>query len=110
MKGWDALRRHLGWKLFLSYLVVIVVLSMVLISAAVVIAPSAFNRHLLAMETMTDAGMVEQEPTVDLQADLLDNFQNAIIESLAIAAVVALVVAVSVSVYVTRRIVTPIQK
>ena len=46
------IRRHLSWKLFLSYLVIIVVGMVVLASAAEFAVPTAFERHMAAMAGM----------------------------------------------------------
>jgi hypothetical protein len=67
-------RRHLGWKIFVSYLVVILVLIIVMISAAIFVAQSAFDRHLTAMEQMTVEGTSPDGEVTDLEADLFDNF------------------------------------
>lgn len=105
----DAFRRHLGWKIFLSYLVVIVVLIIVMITAAVFVAPSAFNRHLAAMEQMATTTPEDSGDGLDLEADLFENFREAIDESLAIATAAALFAAITVSIFVSRRIVAPVR-
>ena len=46
------IRRHLSWKIFLSYLIVIVVGVSVLATAANFAAPGAFDRHIAAMGSM----------------------------------------------------------
>ena len=46
----------------------------------------------------------------DLEADLLSNFRVAVTESLGWATIAAFIAAVSVSVFVSRRIVAPIQR
>jgi signal transduction histidine kinase len=102
-------RRHLGWKILLSYLVVILVLIIVMVSAAVFVAPSAFERHLTAMEQMTTDGATPEGDVPDLEADLFENFQVAINESLRLATIAAFFAAVTVSVFVSRRIVAPIR-
>ena len=102
-------RRHLGWKIFLSYLVVILVLIIVMVSAAVFVAPSAFERHLTAMEQMTAEGSSAEGEAPDLEANLFENFQVAINESLRLATIAAFIAAVTVSVVVSRRIVAPIR-
>lgn len=109
MKLLDAVRRHLGWKIFISYLIVIVVLIIVMISAAIFVAPSAFHRHLTAMEQMTSSVAVDPGEGLDLEADLFANFREAINESLLIATVAALIAAITVSIFVSRRIVAPVQ-
>jgi signal transduction histidine kinase len=98
------LRRHLGWKFFLSYLVVILVGILVLATAAEFVAPSAFQRHVAAMTALMGGSSPE------LRADLFNNFQRAVNESLSLSTLAAFLVAVVVSIFVSRRIVTPVRE
>jgi histidine kinase len=100
----NRIRRHLGLKLFISYLIVILVSSVVLASAAEVMVPSAFERHLAAMA----AFMGDTSP--DLELDLFTNFRNAVNEALALATLAAVLGAVAVSFFVSRRIVAPVRQ
>ena len=104
-----SIRRHLGWKIFLSYLVVILVIIIVMVSAAIFVAPSAFDRHLTAMEQMTAEDTTRESEVTDLEADLFANFRVAINESLRLATIAAFIAAVTVSIFVSRRIVAPIR-
>lgn len=98
------LRRHLGWKFFLSYLVVILVGILVLATAAEFVAPNAFQRHVAAMTALMGGSSPE------LRSDLFDNFQRAVNESLSLSTLAAFLVAVVVSIFVSRRIVTPVRE
>lgn len=109
MRLLDPLQRYLGLKILLSYLVVILVLIVVMVSAAIFVAPGAFERHLTTMEQMS-AGQEAGAQPANLEADLLSNFRVAVSESLLWATVAAFVAAVSISIYVSRRIVAPIQR
>jgi methyl-accepting chemotaxis protein len=80
-----------------------------MISAAIFVAPSAFNRHLMAMEQMATASPTDPGESPDLESDLFANFREAINESLTIATAAALIAAIIVSVFVSRRIVAPIE-
>ena len=95
------LRRHLAWKLFLSYLIVILVGVIVLATAAELSVPSAFDRHLAAMSALMGG-------TQGMNADLLAGFRAALTESLAVAALAATVVALLVSVLISRQVVAPV--
>ncbi len=94
-------RRHLAWKMFLSYLIVIVVGVIVLATAAELSVPSAFDRHLAAMSAMMGA-------TQGMNMDLLAGFRAALTESLAVAAGAAAVVAGIVSLLISRQVVAPV--
>jgi histidine kinase len=98
------IRRHLGRKLFLSYLIVILVGTVVLASAAEFLVPSAFDRHMAAMAVI----MGNMAPEMEL--DLFTNFRNAVNEALALAALAAFLVAIVISLFVSRRIVAPVHE
>jgi two-component system sensor histidine kinase BaeS len=97
-------RRHLSWKLFLSYLVVILVGVVVLATAAELAVPTAFERHMAAMAEMM-GGMSRM-----LELDFFSSFRNAVTEALLLAGSAASVAAVLLSVFVSRRVVLPVQE
>jgi signal transduction histidine kinase len=98
------LRRHLSLKLFLSYLVVIVVGAVVMITAAELAVPTAFERHMAAMAERMGG------PLMGLNADLFANFRTAVTEALILAGSAASLAALVVSVLVSRRVVLPVQE
>lgn len=107
------LRRRLGFKLFLSYLAVI--LAGLLVQALVVeaVIPSAFERHMAGMSEHM-GGMMEQPrrggPPVDGgRGWVYLSFRSGVNEALAAAGLVSLLAALAVSVLVTRRLVAPVQ-
>jgi signal transduction histidine kinase len=100
-------RRHLAVKLFLSYLVIIVVGVMVLASVAELTIPRSFDRHMSAMSAwmmnmMGDSGIM-------MEMDLFTNFRSAVREALAYAALAAFMVAVLASLLVSRQVVAPVK-
>ncbi|MBI4771907.1 MAG: HAMP domain-containing protein [Chloroflexi bacterium] len=96
------LRRHLAWKLFLSYLIVILVGATVLASAAEFAVPGAFERHMAGMGSMMGGAG-------GMGMDLFGSFRAAVSEALALGAGAATLVAVAVSVFVSRQVVSPVQ-
>ena len=100
-----AIRRHLGLKIFLSYLIVIVVGVLVLATAAEFVIPNSFNRHMAAMGSMMSSMMGS---TSTMESDLFANFRTAVNEALVLAASAAFLVAVLVSILVTRQVVSPL--
>lgn len=100
------IRRHLGAKIFLSYLVIILVGVIVLAATTELAIPNAFNRHMLAMGSMMSSMM---GPSSSMNQDLFINFRAAVTEALLIASSVAGLVALMVSFFVSRQIVAPIQ-
>jgi histidine kinase len=106
----STIRRHLGWKIFISYLVVILIGAIVLTTAAEFVVPRSFDRHLAAMGSMMVNMMGSSSTGIDLDADLFTNFRAAVNEALTIAALAAVVAAVVVSIFVSRQVVTPIRE
>ena len=100
------IRTHLAWKVFLSYLLVVFIGGVVLITAASLSVPAAFERHLVSMnEIMTggnNAGNNEQ-----MVSDLFSQYKIAVFEALTYAALAALVGAVLASFLISRQVVTP---
>lgn len=99
-----AIRRYLGWKLFLSYLIVIVVGVISLALVAEFVTPSAFDRHMAGMGIMMGGNMG------GMMADFTESFQKAVNEILLVAATLAFITAVFVSTFVTRRLVKPVRE
>ncbi len=111
------IRTHLAWKVFLSYVAVILVGVIVLATAASFSAPAAFQRHLAVMGTMMSGGMTPAPAlgagvgnAQTTQADLFSGYQMSVTEALTIAALAALVAAVAASFLVSRQVVGPVQK
>ena len=103
MRMWGGIRRSLGWKVFLTYLIIIVIAGAALVTTAELQMPVAFERHLAAMA----AQMGDSDTMAE---DLFSNFRGALIESGTIAVLTSMVLAIGVSIYVSRRIVMPIQE
>ncbi|MFV1859222.1 MAG: sensor histidine kinase [Anaerolineales bacterium] len=99
-----AIRSHLGLKLFVSYLVVIVVGVAVLATAAELAIPRSFDRHLASMGQIMGDMMSGMSG-----ANLFSSYRAAVTESLLVAALAASVVAVVASIFVSRRVVAPVR-
>jgi histidine kinase len=99
-----SIRRHLSLKLFLSYLVIIVVGVAVLATAAELAVPTAFERHMAAMAEMM-GGM-----SMMMELDFFSSFRNAVTEAVLLAGSAAFVAAVLLSILVSRRVVLPVQE
>jgi histidine kinase len=95
------IRQHLSLKIFLSYLIVIVIGVIVLATAANFAAPGAFDQHIASMGSMMGSSMN--------MVDLSNNFRAALNEALTLAVLAALIVALIVSVFVSRQIVAPVR-
>jgi len=125
-----AIRSRLGFKLLLSYLVVILIGVAILVGITQVSLPSAFDRHLGGMASMMGLqGVVE--PTAEtgmmggeargqgqglrlgqnpgMMSDLYGNFRAGFNEALAYAVVAASLVAIAVSLFFSRSVIAPLR-
>ncbi len=106
-------------RLFLSYLLVLLVGMLVMLIAVPFIAPAAYNRHMAEGMMMNGTPMPEGEgmgmgmgrgngqgPGATQN---FSNFRAGVVELMLYATLAALVVAVLVSMYLSRRIVAPLQ-
>jgi histidine kinase len=98
------------WKLMASYLIVVLVGIITLALSAESVVPTAFNRHIAGMGRMMSAGMQTGMGTFPMHDDLFAGFRFAVTEALLVAAASALVSAIAMSVFVSRRVVTPIRR
>ncbi len=97
------IQRHLGVKLFISYLVILLVGGAVLLITAQLYAASTELYHTPRMEQL-----VTQDPL--LENDLRESFTIAVGEIMAVAALAAFLTAVLMSTFLTRRIIEPIHQ
>lgn len=104
----DYFRRHLGAKLLLSYLAIIVVGVTVLIITSQSILPASFNRHMAGM--MMGNGMMDGQGFggPNGMPQLYVDFRASFNEALMYAAFAATVVAIMISLYLSRSVVAPL--
>ena len=110
----NKIRSYLGVKLFITYLVVILVGGLVLVSATQFAMPTAFSRHMGGMMGlpgqimgMGARGAVEQGAAVELP--LYDSFRAGFNEALLWAMLVAGGLALVVSILFSRSVVAPVR-
>ena len=110
--------RHWGAKLFLSYLAIILMGIIVLVIASQFILPGSFSRHMAGMgmmdgmtrapgasEGVGNRGMED----VGNMSQLYIDFRASFNEALFYAALAAMVVALLLSVYLSRSIIAPVR-
>jgi len=105
-------RRHLGVKLFLTYLVVISIGALVLVSTTQFALPTAFSRHMGRMglgQAGAGGGGGGAGTGLGMMADLYTNFQASFNEALLLALLAAGVVAILVSLLLSRGVVAPVR-
>lgn len=102
-------RAHLAWKLFLSYVVVVLVGVLVLATATSLSLPAAYDRHMAGMSTMMSGNnMMGNSQTIEME--LFSGYQASVTEALSLAAVAALLAAILASYLISRQVVVPIQR
>jgi len=105
----EYIRRHLGIKLFLSYLFVILVGVLVIALATSVTVPEAFNRHM-GQGTGAGQGMGKGNGTgSSMMNSLFTNFQTSFNEALVLALLAAGLVAIVVSLLLSRGVIAPVR-
>lgn len=108
----DYFRRHLGAKLLLSYLAIIIVGVTVLIIASQFILPTSFNRHMAGMMGMTNDGMGmggQGFGGSDQMVQLYVDFRASFNEALTYAALAAMIIAIALSLFFSRSVIAPVR-
>lgn len=100
----QTIRRRLGFKIFLSYLVVILVGAVVLAVSVLLALPGAFDRHMAGMSGMM--GMMGGDHGMD---SLFQGFRDGVYDALLLSALAASIAAIAVGLFITRQIVAPIR-
>jgi histidine kinase len=106
----DYFRHHLGAKLLLSYLAIVIVGVTVLIIASQFILPTSFNRHMSGMMNggmgmgMGNQGFNNSGQMSQLYLDYRAGFNEALVY----AALAAMLVAVALSFIFTRSVIAPV--
>lgn len=108
MNLFSQIRSRLAVKLFLSYLIIIMAVLLVLAVSAELVIPLTFERHMSSM--MGDSGMMGMGSAGMMGDSLFINFRSAMVEALLRSGVVALVVAVGVSMFISRRVISPVEE
>jgi len=99
------LRQRLGVKLFISYLVIILIGVIVLAASAELVIPTAFDNHMSHMMEGSMMGMMGN----DMSETLFGSFRDAVNEALTRAAIAAFFAAVIVSIFITNKVIAPIR-
>jgi signal transduction histidine kinase len=98
------IKTRLGQKIFLSYVIVILVGVVVLVGSVSLVLPGAFDRHMTGMSSMM--AMMGGDHGMD---NLFESFRDGVYDALILSALAASASAVVVSLFITRQIISPIQ-
>lgn len=102
-------RTHLIWKVFLSYVIVVLVGVVVLATATSLSVPAAYNHHMAGMSAMM-ANNNMMGTTQPLELELFANYTASVTEALSLAALAAMIAAVFASFFISRQVVGPIER
>ncbi len=103
----ETIRQRLGVKLFIAFLAVVLLGMIVLVVTIQFTAPTAFTRHMSG----TGLGMgMGQGAGQGMMQTFYDDFRSGVNEALGVAALAAVIVAVGVSLVLSRRIVAPLRE
>ncbi len=102
-------RTHLAWKMFATYLVVVLVGVVVLATATSLSIPASFNQHMLGMSGMMGGNNSMMGNQGAMNA-VFQGYRDAVTEAITLAAGAALVAALLASLLISRQVVGPIQK
>ncbi len=105
-------RRHLGAKLFLSYLAIVAIGLVILIITSQSILPTSFSRHMLGRGMNGMMGMGRQGQGFGSpggMAQLYADYRSGFNEALGYAVLAAVVVALALSLFFSRSVVTSLR-
>ena len=106
----DYLRSRLGARLLLSYLAIILLGTVILVSATQLSLPGAFDRHLAGMgPQMMGQGRPPGGPPPMRMNDLYDGFRASFNDALAYALLASGLAALLVSLFFSRSVVAPLR-
>ena len=100
------IRTHLAWKMLLSFLLVVLIGILVLITAASLFVPATFERHMDEMNAIMENGS-SLSTNEEMQAELFSQYTIAVYEAIGYASVASLIAAVVASILISRQVVTP---
>ncbi|HEX2909917.1 MAG TPA: ATP-binding protein [Chloroflexia bacterium] len=100
----------LGVKLFGSYLLIIAIGTLVILNTVDLVAPNAFTSHMQMMQTGGMGGMMGNTGSSAVNSSLDQAFKSALSEGMLVAGLIGVIVAIVISFFVTRLIVTPVSR
>ena len=108
----DYIRHHLGVKLLLSYLAILIVIVIVMVIVIPFSAPYAYNHYMLETGALPGTGMMGQgQGSMGLgRGQGLANFRNSMFEALSYAILAATIVVALISLFFSRSVVAPLRK
>ncbi len=106
----NTFRSRLVWKIFLTYLVIIIIGAVILIATIDISLPTAFGRHVGEMSRMMGKNNLMHGARKAMEMGLFVSFKAAVRESLTMAALATLTAAIIASYFISKQVVAPIRK
>ncbi len=109
----NIIRSHIGWKIFFSYLIVILAGILTLGTSIEFAIPTAFDQHMMNIDNMMGGqimGEMMSDQDLNPETDLFLSFRNAVNQALSRAAAAAFLVALIVSLLISYRVVSPVKE
>lgn len=106
----DYIRSRLSAKILLSYLVIILLVALIMVSATQLTLPGAFDRHLRGMPIMNQPN--PGRPPLrgpEVMLDLYNNFRASFNDALTYALLASGLTALAVSLFFSRSVVAPLR-
>ncbi|HEX2916354.1 MAG TPA: ATP-binding protein [Chloroflexia bacterium] len=100
----------LGVKLFISYLLIIAIGTLVILNTVDLVAPNSFTSHMQMMQNGGMGGMMGNIASGTASSSIDQAFKSALGEAMLVAGLIGVGVAIIVSFFVTRLIVTPVRR
>ncbi len=107
------IKSKFGWKIFFSYMIVILVGMLILVTSVELALPTAFNQHMTNMENMTGSqtmGEMMSGSSMQQEMDLFSSFRSTINQALIRSVAAAFAVALVVSILISYRVVNPVRE
>ena len=107
------IKSKFGWKIFFSYMIVILTGILVLLASVELALPTAFDQHMANMENMTGnqtTGEMMSGSSMQQENDLFSSFRITINSALIRSVGAAFAVALAVSILISYRVVNPVRE
>ncbi len=107
------IKSKFGWKIFFSYMIVILAGILILLASVELALPTAFDQHMANMENMTGnqtMGEMMSGSSMQQEMDLFSSFRSTINSALIRSVGAAFAVALVISILISYRVVNPVRE
>ena len=107
------IKSKFGWKIFFSYMIVILAGILIMVTSVELALPTAFDQHMANMEKMTgnqSTGEMMSDSPMQQEMDLFTSFRSTINSALIRSVAAAFAVALVISILISYRVVNPVRE